>query len=410
MNGLSESRRICELAAHYDTMVSPHNYMSPLATLVNAHLYAAMPNFEIFEIDMDDMPWKWDLIDQKIEIVDGELIVPSRPGLGANIVESEVAKHPLKSAELTMGRPRLAFGYNPPTGNRKIERIDPATFRADLDRRGGAGRARVRVVVGLGPPHDRGPLPPRVLDRAHLARRPASRSRCSGTIVLANSYRHPALMAKMAASLQYLSGGRFILGYGAGWAEDEYRAYGFDFPSAGTRIDQMIEGIEVIRALWAGGEANYEGQHYRLTEALAVPLPQPVPPIMIGGDGERRTLRAVAHARRLVERDVAPDGRAPAQGRRPRGALRGGRARPGVDRADDHVRGVSRHRRRGRAGGRRIAPHGDVVAFAGDPAAMIDHLAALAELGFEHIQLVFPGFPETADIELFLERVRPEFA
>ena len=53
-----------------------------------------------------------------------------------------------------------------------------------------------------------------------------------GTIVMANSYRHPALLAKMAASLQYLSGGRFILGYGAGWAEDEYRAYGFDFPSA----------------------------------------------------------------------------------------------------------------------------------------------------------------------------------
>ena len=115
-----------------------------------------------------------------------------------------------------------------------------------------------------------------------------------GTIVMANSYRHPALLAKMAASLQYLSGGRFILGYGAGWAEDEYRAYGFDFPSAGTRIDQMIEGIEVIRALWSGGPVDYAGEHYRLTEALAVPVPQPLPPIMIGGDGERRTLRAVA--------------------------------------------------------------------------------------------------------------------
>ena len=89
---------IDELAAHYDTMVSPHNYMSPLSTLVNAHLYAAMPNFEIFEIDIDDIPWKWDLIDQKIEIIDGELIVPNRPGLGANIVESVVAEHPLKTA------------------------------------------------------------------------------------------------------------------------------------------------------------------------------------------------------------------------------------------------------------------------------------------------------------------------
>ena len=81
-NGLSEARRICELAAHYDTMFSPHNYMSPLATLINAHLCAAMPNFEILEIDMDDVPWKWDLIDQKLEIVDGELIVPIAPGPG----------------------------------------------------------------------------------------------------------------------------------------------------------------------------------------------------------------------------------------------------------------------------------------------------------------------------------------
>ncbi len=95
-NGLSEARRICELAAHYDTMFSPHNYMSPLATLINAHLCAAMPNMEILEIDMDDVPWKWDLIDQKLEIVDGELIVPDRPGLGANIVEDVVAQHPLR--------------------------------------------------------------------------------------------------------------------------------------------------------------------------------------------------------------------------------------------------------------------------------------------------------------------------
>ena len=94
-NGLSEARRICDLAAHYDTMFSPHNYMSPLATLINAHLCAAMPNCEILEIDMDDVPWKWDLIDQKLDIVDGELIVPSRPGLGANIVEERVAEHPL---------------------------------------------------------------------------------------------------------------------------------------------------------------------------------------------------------------------------------------------------------------------------------------------------------------------------
>ncbi len=94
-NGLGEARRIADLAAHYDTMFSPHNYMSPLATLINAHLCAALPNCEILEIDMDDVPWKWDIIDQKLDIEDGELIVPSRPGLGANIVEDVVAAHPI---------------------------------------------------------------------------------------------------------------------------------------------------------------------------------------------------------------------------------------------------------------------------------------------------------------------------
>lgn len=96
MNGLSESRRIWDLAAHYDVMCSPHNYMSPLSNLVNAHLSAAMPNFEILEIDMDDVPWKWDLIDPPLRIENGELIVPTSPGLGAEVVESVARAHPIR--------------------------------------------------------------------------------------------------------------------------------------------------------------------------------------------------------------------------------------------------------------------------------------------------------------------------
>jgi galactonate dehydratase len=96
MNGLSESRRICDLAAHYDTMISPHNFMSPLSNAVNAHLSAAMPNFEILEIDMDDVPWKWDLIDPPLQIDNGELLVPTGPGLGANVVEEVARAHPIR--------------------------------------------------------------------------------------------------------------------------------------------------------------------------------------------------------------------------------------------------------------------------------------------------------------------------
>jgi len=308
-----------------------------------------------------------------------------------------------------MARPRLAFGYNPPTGNRRIERIDPETFRADLDN-------ALRLAA---------PAFESVWVSDHLMTEDRFRLECwtelmwiaarhpeplLGTIVLANSYRHPALLAKMAASLQYLSGGRFILGYGAGWAEDEYRAYGFDFPSAKTRIEQMVEGIDVIRALWTGGPADYSGEHYRLTEALAVPVPEPLPPIMIGGDGERVTLRAVAthadwwnamsrpmdvlrHKVEVLEEHCAAVGRDPVTIARTITFV------AFLDTDDAAAR---------RAAGSRLEE--EVVAFAGDPAAMIDHLAGLAELGFEHIQLVFPRFPDTSDIELFLERVRPEFA
>src|SRR5207244_9951235 len=99
-----------------------------------------------------------------------------------------------------------------------------------------------------------------------------------GTIVMANSYRHPPLLAKMAASLQVFSHGRFILGYGAGWAEDEYRAYGFDFPSPKVRIAQMVDGIKVMRALWSsrpGHPATYHGDYYQVTDAYCEPAPTP---------------------------------------------------------------------------------------------------------------------------------------
>jgi galactonate dehydratase len=98
-NGLSEARRIADLAAHYDAMFSPHNTMSPLATLINAHLCAVMPNCEILEIGMDDVPWKWQLVDHPPRIEGGELIVPDRPGWGGDVVEEEVARHPLRAHE-----------------------------------------------------------------------------------------------------------------------------------------------------------------------------------------------------------------------------------------------------------------------------------------------------------------------
>jgi len=115
-----------------------------------------------------------------------------------------------------------------------------------------------------------------------------------GHEVLCNSFRNPALLAKMAATAQVLSGGRVILGIGAGWNEEEYRAYGWPFPPAPVRIAQLAEAIEVIRLMWGKGPASYAGTHYTIANARCESRPQPIPPIMVGGHGEKHLLRVVA--------------------------------------------------------------------------------------------------------------------
>jgi alkanesulfonate monooxygenase SsuD/methylene tetrahydromethanopterin reductase-like flavin-dependent oxidoreductase (luciferase family) len=124
-----------------------------------------------------------------------------------------------------------------------------------------------------------------------LARYPDKRG---GHEVLCNSFRNPALLAKMAATAQALSGGRLILGIGAGWNEEEYRAYGWPYPPARVRIDQLAEAIELIRRMWTQAPAEYHGQHYSVTRAACEPRPSPLPPIMVGGSGEKYLLRLVA--------------------------------------------------------------------------------------------------------------------
>jgi alkanesulfonate monooxygenase SsuD/methylene tetrahydromethanopterin reductase-like flavin-dependent oxidoreductase (luciferase family) len=115
-----------------------------------------------------------------------------------------------------------------------------------------------------------------------------------GQIVLGNSYRPPALLAKMFATLQALTGVRCILGIGAGWMESEYRMYGYPYPPAKERIAQLDEAIGVIRALWADAPASFAGEHYRLEGAYANPRPAERPIVMIGASGERYALRVVA--------------------------------------------------------------------------------------------------------------------
>ena len=117
-----------------------------------------------------------------------------------------------------------------------------------------------------------------------------------GTLVGCNGYRHPPLVAKMAASLDHISGGRLEFGIGAGWYEKEFVAYGYEFAPVGTRLRQLEEALEICRRMWTQERATFEGRHYAVRGAWCNPKPvqRPHPPIMIGGGGEKVLLRLVA--------------------------------------------------------------------------------------------------------------------
>ena len=302
----------------------------------------------------------------------------------------------------------IEFGYNPPTGNRFIERVEGRTFLRDLQH-----------VLDIASQHFSS-----LWVSDHFQTEDRFRMECwtqltwiaarypgpmLGTIVMANNYRHPPLLAKMAASLQVFSSNRLILGYGAGWEETEYRAYGYEFPPTRVRIEQMVEGIEVMRALWRDSPANYDGRWYQLKDAYGSPRPDPPPPIMIGGGGEKYLLRAVAeHADWWNE-----VGRPLPDLRHKMDVLRAHCADVGRD--SDSLRksttftiylDESRARARERAGAKLESP---LPPFAGDPAELIDHIRERADLGFDTFQLVFAGWPGTADIQLFADKVLPAF-
>jgi F420-dependent oxidoreductase-like protein len=116
-----------------------------------------------------------------------------------------------------------------------------------------------------------------------------------GLLVSCNSFRPPALVAKMAATLDTISSGRCELGLGAGWMEEEYRAYGYDFPPIAERLAQLEESLEVITRLFTESRASFDGSHYQLTEAPFAPKPLQQPlPITVGGAGEKVLLRLAA--------------------------------------------------------------------------------------------------------------------
>lgn len=120
-------------------------------------------------------------------------------------------------------------------------------------------------------------------------------------LVTGGTYRYPGLLAKTVTTLDRLSGGRAILGIGAGWYEREHLGLGVPFPPMAERFERLEETLQICRQMWSDENGPYDGAHYSLAETVCVPpaVAQPHPPIMIGGAGERKTLRFVAQYAQL---------------------------------------------------------------------------------------------------------------
>ena len=116
-----------------------------------------------------------------------------------------------------------------------------------------------------------------------------------GTMVSCNTYRHPAVLAKEVAQVDVITGGRVVLGIGAGWQENEHAAYGITLGSPRERSDRLEEAVQIIRSLFDNERTDFHGKYYQLTDAPLAPKPvQAHLPILVGGGGEQRTLRTVA--------------------------------------------------------------------------------------------------------------------
>ena len=229
-----------------------------------------------------------------------------------------------------------------------------------------------------------------------------------GASVLCQSYRNPGLLAKMVANLQLLTGGRFIFGIGAGWMEAEYRAYDFDFPPPPVRMAQLEEAIQVVKHLWTDSPASYAGAYYRIDNAYCAPRPDPIPPLLIGGGGERRTLRLVAH---YADWWNIPGGTVRTYAHKLE-VLRQHCAAVGRDydtiRKTWSAEAIALAQTEAEA--HRLAatsPYNNTDAIVGTPTQVAKQLQAFVDLGVDYFIVRLVDFPQTAGIELFVQEVLP---
>lgn len=252
----------------------------------------------------------------------------------------------------------------------------------------------------------------------------ASRARL-GTLVSCASYRHPALLAKMAATFDVVSGGRLILGIGAGWYSEEYEAYGFKFPSPGERVRRLRDAVRVVRAMWTEESPTLETRAHAIREARCNPRPlqQPSPPIWVGGGGPRILRLAARYADGWNYGAMTPEQFRDKLAELHRYAREAGRDPEAIvpslelfvfvgataAQAQEKARAFESSRPAGNAVRLLIRDAYVATRVQGAPEEVARRLGAYADTGVQHFTLVFPGV-DVPTIRLFGEQVIPALA
>jgi F420-dependent oxidoreductase-like protein len=239
-----------------------------------------------------------------------------------------------------------------------------------------------------------------------------------GTLVTCNSYRHPSLLAKMAAGIDVISQGRVDFGLGAGWKEEEYRAYGYPFPPIQVRHAQLAEACGLIRLLWTAPVADFAGEHYVVDRAVCAPKPAQEPmPLWVGGHGDRllrivaehadgwnmvfgRTLQELRDRHSVLDRHCEDLDRDPATVARSVFLFT---ALVENDRELEHL-GAQQEARFGPTG-RRFLQSGRQAGLVGGAEQVAASLAAHLELGFSGLHLLFPYGSEVEMVARYTEAV-----
>ena len=247
-----------------------------------------------------------------------------------------------------------------------------------------------------------------------------------GPLVTPITFRSPVNVARMAAQVDVLSGGRFVMGMGAGWNEAEHRAYGIPFPPVKERFDRLEEGINIAKALWNDSPATYAGRYYQLDGADLMPKPATGhPPLLIGGSGEKRTLRLVAryaaewngvnlspevYAQKVavLERHCETEKRDPATIRRSMMAF--ALVAPdtaGLDRATERLMGMfGAPKGQSPADFRTASKKRGIISGTTDE--VVETLGQLAELGMQEVQFQHFNFDDDAVPEFLAAELAPK--